>query len=169
MKKLILSLAFVAFAFSLSAQSNVIKTNPLALAFGSFNATFERVVSPSSSILISGQYMFRLFGEEVNLGGLGLGYRYFFTHAKKPVPAGFYVTPQGAFSFGKVKNEDGTSTGANSFGIGAEIGYQWVWESGFVLDLGIGPMYRFLSGTGEVEGNTTGIWPSATLAIGYAF
>lgn len=40
MKKLILSLAFVAFAFSLSAQSNVIKTNPLGLAFGSFNATY---------------------------------------------------------------------------------------------------------------------------------
>ena len=169
MKKLILSFVFVAFAFSMNAQSNVIKTNPLALAFGSFNATFERVLNTSSSVLISGQYMFKVLGEEVNLGGLGIGYRYYFTHAKKPVPGGFYVTPQGTFSFGNVKNEDGTSTGANSFGIGAEIGYQWVWESGFVLDLGIGPMYRFLSGTGEAEGNTSGIWPSATLAIGYAF
>lgn len=93
MKKLILSLVFVVLAFGLSAQSNVIKTNPLALAFGSFNATFERVVNPSSSILISGQYMFKLLGEEVNLGGIGLGYRYYFTHAKKPVPGGFYITP----------------------------------------------------------------------------
>jgi len=48
MKKLILSLAFVAFAFSLSAQSNVIKTNPLGLAFGSFNATYERVFGTTS-------------------------------------------------------------------------------------------------------------------------
>ena len=169
MKKLILSFVFVALAFGLNAHSNVVKTNPLALAFGDFNATFERVLNTKSSIQISGHYMFRLFGEEVNLGGLGLGYRYYITHAKKPVPSGFNITPQGVFSFGNVKNEDGTSTGANSFGIGAEIGYQWAWESGFVLDLGIGPMYRFLSGTGDAEGNTSGFWPSATLAIGYAF
>lgn len=33
MKKLILSLVFVLLAFGLNAQSNVIKTNPLGLAF----------------------------------------------------------------------------------------------------------------------------------------
>ncbi len=57
MKKLILSLAFVAFAFTMSAQSNVIKTNPLGMAFGNFNATYERVLGTSSSLLVRGQYM----------------------------------------------------------------------------------------------------------------
>lgn len=76
MKKLILSLAFVAFAFSLSAQSNVIKTNPLGLAFGSFNATYERVFGTTSSILVRGQYMYKLLGVDVSLAGAGLGYRY---------------------------------------------------------------------------------------------
>ena len=169
MKKLIFSLAFAVLAFSLNAQSNVIKTNPLALAFGSFNATYERVVSPSSSILIRGQYMFKLLGKDVSLGGFGLGYRYYITHAKKPVPGGFYITPQGSYSFGSVKDEDDTKTGASTFGLGAELGYQWAWESGFVLDLGIGPMYHFLSGTGDADGKTSGIFPSATLAIGYSF
>ncbi len=43
MKKLIISLALIVFALGLHAQSNVIKTNPLGLAFGNFNATYERV------------------------------------------------------------------------------------------------------------------------------
>ncbi len=168
MKKLILSLAFVAFAFSLNAQSNVIKTNPLGLAFGNFNATYERVLGTTSSILIRGQYMYKLLGVDVSLAGAGLGYRYYFTNAKKPVPAGFYVNPQLAFSFGKVNDETEGDYSATTIGFGAELGYQWVWESGFVLDLGIGPMYTFAKG-GESENSLDGIVPSATIAIGYAF
>lgn len=168
MKKLILSLAFVAFAFSLNAQSNVIKTNPLGLAFGNFNATYERVFGTTSSLLIRGQYMYKLLGADVSLAGAGLGYRYYFTHAKKPVPAGFYVNPQLAFSFGKVNDETEGNYSASTIGFGAEIGYQWVWESGFVLDLGIGPMYTIAKG-GDSENELNGIVPSATVAIGYAF
>lgn len=168
MKKLILSLAFVAMAFGLSAQSNVIKTNPLSLAFGNFNATYERVLGTSSSILIKGQYMYKLFGAEVNLAGGGLGFRYYFTNAKKPVPGGFYINPQATFAFGSVTDDDNETYSAKSIAFGAEIGYQWVWESGFVLDLGIGPMYTNVSGDGDGDG-LKGIMPSATLAIGYAF
>lgn len=168
MKKLILSLAFVALAFGLNAQGNVIKTNPLGLAFGNFNATYERVLGTTSSVLIRGQYMYKILGEEVNLMGFGLGYRYYFTNAKKPVPGGFYICPQAQFAFGSVTDDNGDKYSANSMGFGAEIGYQWVWESGFVLDLGIGPMYTNVSGDGDSEG-VKGILPSATLAIGYAF
>ncbi len=169
MKKLIISLAFFVFALGLHAQGNVIKTNPLGLAFGNFNATYERVLGTSSSILFRGQYMYRLLGVKVNLGGVGLGYRYYITHAKKPVPAGFYVNPQAAFSFGSVYDDNNDAVSGTTLGIGAEIGYQWVWESGFVLDLGIGPMYTFVNSD---EANLTvdsGFLPSATLAIGYAF
>lgn len=114
--------------------------------------------------------MYKLFGADVTLGGLGAGYRYYFTHAKKQVPSGFYVTPEAAFSFGSVKNNDGTRSSISTFGIGAEIGYQWVWSSGFTLDLGIGPMYQFVSGnnTGTFE-RTNGILPVGTIAVGFAF
>ena len=168
MKKLILSLVFVALAFSISAQSNVIKTNPLGLAFGNFNATYERVLGTSSSVLIRGQYMYKLLGTDVSLAGLGLGYRYYITHTKKPVPGGFYINPQVAFSYGSVTDDDGIKYDARSIGVGAEIGYQWVWESGFTLDLGIGPMYSKVTGADDSEG-FNGTLPSATLAIGYAF
>jgi hypothetical protein len=167
MKKLILSLAFVVLAFGLNAQSNVVKTNPLGLAFGNFNATYERVLGSSSSILVKGQYMYKLFGVEVNLAGGGLGYRYYFTHAKKQVPGGFYINPQVTFAFGSVTNDANETYSASTVGFGAELGYQWVWESGFVLDLGIGPMYT--SAKGEGDDDLSGIMPSATLAIGFAF
>jgi len=169
MKKLFLTLTFVALVFSLSAQSNVIKTNPLGMAFGNFNATYERVLGTTSSILIRGQYMYKLLGVEVNLAGFGLGYRYYFTHAKKAVPGGFYINPQVAFAFGSLTNVLDEEISANTIGFGAELGYQWAWPSGFVLDLGIGPMYTFATGGGADAETITGIMPSATLAIGYAF
>jgi hypothetical protein len=131
MKKLILSLAFVAMAFGLNAQSNVVKTNPLGLAFGNFNATYERVLGTSSSLLVRGQYMYKLLGVDVSLAGAGLGYRYYFTHAKKPVPGGFYINPQVALSFGKVNDDTEGNYSASTVGFGAELGYQWVWGKWF--------------------------------------
>lgn len=169
MKKLILSLTIIAFAFSLSAQSNIIKTNPLGLAFGNFNATYERVLGTSSSVLFRGQYMYRLLGEEVNMGGLGVGYRYYITHAKKPVPGGFYINPQAAFSFGSITDDNDETFNASTIGIGFELGYQWAWESGFVLDLGIGPMYTFASVEEDTGDDISGFLPTGTIAIGYAF
>ena len=165
---MILTLVFIALAFGINAQNNVIKTNPIGLAFGNFNATYERVLGTSASIILKGQYMYKLLGEEVNLAGAGLGFRYYFTHAKKPVPGGFYINPQVAFAFGSVTDEDDFEYSAKTIAFGAEIGYQWVWESGFVLDLGIGPMYTIVKADGS-ENDFDGIMPNATLAIGYAF
>ena len=170
MKKLIISLSLIALAFGAHAQNNVIKTNPLGLAFGNFNATYERVLGTSSSILIRGQYMYKIFGVKVGLGGVGLGYRYYITHVKKPVPGGFYINPQAVYSFGSLYDVNDEKISGTTLGIGAELGYQWAWESGFVLDLGIGPMYNFASASsGNDVGNIDGFFPSATLAIGYAF
>ncbi len=176
MRKLFISLILVVVCFSLNAQpKKVIKTNPIALAFGGFNATYEKVLNSSSSVLISGSYTFKLLGLNVNAVGLGAGYRYYFTHENKEVPSGFYVTPQAGLSFGSAKTvtqqqQQQHKTSFSTFGIGAEVGYQWAWPSGFALDLGIGPMYQFVMGksTGSFS-KTNGFFPSMTIAIGYAF
>lgn len=159
----------IGFIFSANAQNQVVKTNPLGLAFGNLNATYERVLSESSSLNISASYFYGFAGIDVNSIGVGAGWRYFFTHKKKPVPAGFYVQPQVALSFGSVTDDFDDEFNYSTFGVGAEIGYQWVWDSGFVLDLGIGPMYTTYTGDGADEFDANGILPSATLAIGYAF
>jgi hypothetical protein len=166
MKKVLFLFAFVVFAISLNAQDNVIKANPLGLAFGNFNATYEKVLNDKTSVLVKGNYIYRLFGVDVSSFGLGAAYRFYITNAKKPVPAGFYAQGQANFTFGSVDEFNYTA-----IGIGAQIGYQWVWDSGFVLDLGIGPAYTILSGETDSFGSSSGggILPSATLAIGYAF
>lgn len=175
MKKLFISLMLVTMFVTLSAQQrNIVKTNPFTLAFGNFNATYERVLNSSSSLLFQANYMFKSFGMDVSTGGLGVGYRYYFTHAKKQVPSGFYVNPEASFSIGSVNmdyyGEPGsTQSGISIFGIGAELGYQWAWSSGFTLDLGIGPMYRFVTGETNGFSRTNGISPAATVAVGFAF
>jgi len=150
------------------AYDNVIKTSPIGLAFGNFNATYERVISESSSVLVSANYVYQFLGIDVNTVGLRGAYRYYFTHEKKDVPTGFYVNPQIGVSFGSA---DDFSYG--TFTLGAEVGYQWAWDSGFVLDLGIGPNYTSLTGDADAIGfdaeGGSAILPSATLAIGYAF
>lgn len=167
MKKLFYLFAFMfMLSIGVNAQSSIIKTNPLGLAFGNFNATYEAVISESSSVLVSANYFYRLFGVDVNSFGAGGGYRYYITYKKKDIPSGFYVQPQVGFSFGGVGDFN-----YNTFSIGAELGYQWAWPSGFVLDLGIGPNYTSLGGDYQeiAFDNGSGIFPSATLAIGYAF
>lgn len=171
MKKLFLIsglLLLMAGGLRAQAYDNVIKTSPIGLAFGNFNATFERVISESSSVLISANYFYQFLGVDVNTVGVRGAYRYYFTHKKKDVPTGFYVNPQIGASFG---SSDDVSYG--SFSIGAEVGYQWAWDSGFVLDLGIGPNYTNLTGDfNEIGFDASGgsaILPSITVAIGYAF
>ena len=176
MKKLFISLALLCTVIGSSAQTNIIKTNPITFAFGNFNATYEKVLNSSSSLVFKGQYSYNLFLmdeiyqllgiDDVKSGGVGLGYRYYFTHLKKEVPTGFYINPQASFSFGSTLDDYKSRESATSLGLGAEIGYQWVWSSGFTLDLGIGPMYSTISSNGVAA---SGFVPSATLSIGYAF
>ena len=171
MKKFLLTLFICSVFFTVEGfsqeRTKVIKTNPLGMAFGNFNMTYEKVLNTKSSILFSGSYMYELFGVDVNTGSIGLGYRYYITNEKKEVPSGFYVNPQASFGFGNVENDVNFTT----FSLGAELGYQWAWESGFTLDLGLGPNYTSVSGDVDNVGfdSTGGILPSATLAIGYAF
>ena len=174
MRKVFFTLVFglgLIFSTQVQAQSqeapgytSVIKTSPLALAFGNFNATYEKVLNEKSSVLFSANYIFSLFGVDVNAGGVGAGYRHYFTYKKKDVPTGFYVQPQVGLGFG---------ADILTVGIGAEIGYQWAWESGFVLDLGIGPQYTYFNYNGDdddlFDDDAGGILPTLTLAIGYAW
>ena len=157
MKKLLILLAFIAFGFNANAQSAMIKTSPGALAFGVFNACYEKVISDRASFQLSGSAWFGLGDLEGTAFGVGGGYRMHVT--KKEAPRGFYIMPQAGLSFGE---------GASAFSLGADLGYQWVWDSGFVLDIGIGPNYWFGLGD-DVIGDFDGILPRVILAVGYAW
>lgn len=172
MKKNRFFLSFVTLVFLFSAnlsfaQDQIVKTNPLGLAFGNFNAIYEKALNEKSSVSAGASYLYRLLGTDVTGFGLNTEYRYYITNATKPAPAGFYVGPSFGFRNFSEKNVDGS---ISLIGIGGTIGYQWVWDSGVSLDLGAGPQYSII--IAESDGSTedfSGFLPRLVFAIGYAF
>ncbi len=169
----ILLILALCFSSSLQAQDdkkadpfpNIIKVNPLSLAFGNFNVTYERALNPSSSIQISANYWYRLLGTEVTGFGFRAGYRFYITNRVKPAPIGFYAGPQ--ISFNSLK-EKSSEESVSATGVGFMLGYQWVFRSGVSLDLGAGPIYQFAK---ETTSGTSyqGFLPNLSFAIGYNF
>ncbi len=155
MKKLLFIFAIILSGMTIKAQ-NIIKTGPIALAFGSFNACYEMVLSENTSIQPSASVFFGIEGSGTVIG-LGLGYRWYLSKTAD-APHGFYIMPRAGYNFG---------SDAGAIGLGAELGYQWIMSSGFAVDLGIGPQYFIPTGNG-ISGFDD-ILPSLTAAIGYQF
>jgi len=150
---------------------SIIKTNPFGLAFGNINLAYEKVLSESSSIIVKAKYTYKFLGLKVNVAGVGAGYRYYLSHAKKPAPGGFYVNPEIAYNTG--------SSGDFKYGtfvVGGEIGYQIGSKKGVVFDVGIGPKYTTFFGSFEQlafdgldNAAASILLPGITVAVGYAF
>jgi hypothetical protein len=169
--KTIFSILFSFCFLSLSfGQNQVIKMNPLGFAFGFFNVRYEKALNDKTSFQIGGNFYSRKFDEVKTTGfGLDAEYRFYITNRKKPAPEGFYIGPTIGFDFNKTKDTD-TKDGAtfSLFGIGATVGYQWIWDSGFALELGMGPQYSILAGKGDGLDDSVdyeGVLPR----FGYAF
>ncbi len=114
----------------LSQYKGVLKGNPVAFGFGIFNLDYERVLNRKTTLTVSAAYYY--VKNYSNIFGAWAQYRYYFTHKKKPVPAGFYVGVDGG-----IGSSDGDSIGLFGF----LLGYQWLMDSGVAIDLGIGPQY----------------------------
>lgn len=144
---------------------NVLKINPISLAFGNFNLSYQRGLSDASAIQIGANYWYRILGVEVSGIGVRGAYQFFLTNKVKPAPEGFYIGPQIAYNALTDKETDEKIT---TFGVGLMLGYQWVWDSGIALDLGAGPMYQF--GKETTTGTSyEGFLPNIVIAIGYNF
>jgi hypothetical protein len=181
MKKFFLTVAAV-FAFSFAnAQENIIKANPLSLLGGTDLLSFEHKLGENSSLLFgAGIGGFKIGDAEYSNMGAEFQYRYYFNEALK----GFYAGGQVGYSSGKVKLETlsisssglTTSTNETNFGslrLGGKGGYQWVWDSGFSLDLNLGIAYNnFTYKNSDASFSTlkaSGVLPNFGFGLGYAF
>ncbi|MEP6675728.1 MAG: DUF3575 domain-containing protein [Ferruginibacter sp.] len=153
-------------------KMNVIKINPLGLLFGSANVSFERVLNEKSSLQVDVAFGGLSVGgvKYTNLGA-GLDYKYYVSNSKS-APEGFYVQPGVGFYSVKVKDPTETVTGSG-FTIKGIVGNQWVWNSGFSLDLFGGVNYY---AGGKIKGNNgveytkfSGALPALGVSLGYAF
>jgi hypothetical protein len=173
MKRIILIITLITgFSISSFAQDeaeenlpNIIKLNPISLAFGNINAYYQRAFSKSSAIQIGANYWYRFLGTEVSGFGIRGGYQFFVTSRTIYAPEGFYLGPHLSYNSLTEKSSD---TSVNTTGVGLMLGYQWIWKSGLSLDLGIGPMYTFASESNTDE-SFEGFLPNVIIALGYNF
>jgi hypothetical protein len=180
MKKLLLAVVMTASAFYMNAQegrSNAIKLNPLSLVFATGNVSYERAVSENQS------FQFGVFYSGLSISGIkysGLGltpeYRFYFGGAREALN-GVYAAPFLRYqSFKLTEKESTDKTTFSSFGGGAIIGWQKMWDSGFVLDLFAGPSYnagKFKNSSDEdefdVSGAINGFGLRTGVTIGFGF
>lgn len=183
MKKIILTAAAVfAFGFA-NAQENIIKVNPLAILGGTDLLSFEHKIGDNSSAVLGlGYGGFKIGDAKYTNMGAEVQYRYFFEESLK----GIYVGGQLGYSSGKVTLDGIPSFDENfnlvstsneiKFGalkVGVKGGYQWVWDSGFSLDLNLGIAYnKFSYKNSDPEFSTlkaSGVLPNFGFGLGYAF
>lgn len=179
MRKVVLVAMLFLGAMTVKAQEgngqNVIKVNPLGLLFGSANVGFERVINDKSSFMIAPQFGgFKLAGVKYSSFGAGAQYRFYFSKTKT-TPEGFYAAPALSFVSGKVTWDSFDSKEESkytSFGGGAMVGNQWIFKSGFVIDLGGGVMYQKFSYKDDSNSSglkANGMMPALNFSIGYNF
>jgi hypothetical protein len=183
MKKIFLTAAAVfVFCFA-NAQENIIKANPLAILGGTDMVSFEHKLDDKTSILFgAGIGGFKIGDAKYSNMGAEVQYRYYFDEALK----GFYAGGQVGYSSGKVKLGNVISFDSNlnlvtttnetkfgSFKLGAKGGYQWVWDSGFSLDLNLGLAYNnfsYKNSDAAFSGlEASGVLPNFGFGLGYAF
>ena len=169
MKKQFFTL-FLLFGFIMTSYGQqAVKVGPLGFLLGNYNLRYEKGISEKGSIQVGGNfYSYKLFGLKTTGFGIDAGYRHYFKEAIK----GAYVSPAIGFDSNSttVSSVDDTEGRFNLFGAGATIGYQWVTNGNFVIDLGLGYGYNALiSKSEELTNSYGGGGVRFTFALGYAF
>lgn len=154
-----------------------ITINPLSMIFGLFSAQYERRISPSGSWALGASYWgLSVASYEFTSIGVNGAYRFWpGSHALE----GFYVGPIAAFDSASAtvtepfSGQKGEASAA-LFSLGGLVGYQWVWDGGFLIDLAIGVQDVFgtlegKAGNTTVKVDVTGVGFAGRFALGYAW
>jgi hypothetical protein len=154
-------------------KPNIIKLNPLGFLFGQASLGYERAINEKSSFLIAPSFGgFNFGGVKYSQFGGGAEYRFYLSKTSS-APKGFYAAPGASFSSGSVKLDAGDKTNFSSFGVKGIIGNQWIFGSGFVLDLNGGLQYssfNYKDESGVFSGlKGSGVFPALGFSLGYNF
>ena len=183
MKKLFIAAIAVLTFGAANAQENSIKVNPLSFFGGNDLLSYEHKINANGSVAVGvGFSSLTVASTTYSDFGGELQYRFYFEEAMK----GWYAGPNVGFSAGTVKTENGflgTGNGTTyedkrtKLQIGARAGYQWIFGSGFTLDLNLGLAYNKYAYTFSSNSNSSlqndykvsGILPNFGLGLGYSF
>ncbi len=175
-KNILLTLVLLGVLTSkISAQevNNTVKLNPLSALLRIGSVFYERKMNDKMSLQLGVAYTGLRF-DETKFSGFSTTpeLRYY---PKANALNGLYLGPFLRYQNYSVKDDSNKGT-YSSFGGGAVIGRQWVYKSGFTLDLFFGPSYnagRFKaedgSGEPDISGGIDGFGLRTGLAIGFGF
>ncbi|MGM9478635.1 DUF3575 domain-containing protein [Pedobacter sp. GSP4] len=176
MKKTLLSLLTAALlGFAAQAQTIAIKANPLALLGGTDLVSGEFKIGDNSSVSAGlGAAGYKISGSKYSSFGGEAQYRYYFRESLH----GWYVGAKAGYLAGKVKvqgffDEKEYETKYGSLNAGVKGGYQWAFDSGFVIDLNLGAAYssfKYDDNDGAFSSlKGSGILPNLGFGLGFAF
>lgn len=149
-----------------------ITVNPIGLAFGMINATYEQQLSKTNSFTVSGLY-WDLGSSLGNWTAYGIGgsYRWYndLFHTRKKPLEGLSFGPKIAIStwtYNVSEYWESELDGGLTVAVGGEATYKWVW-SNFALETGVDILFNVispsdLSGSGYSAFGLVG-------AVGYAW
>ncbi len=135
-----------------SAQYNkAISADPVGLAFGIFNATYENKVGKSNSFTLFGSY-FTFSGGDWVAFGFGGSYRWYLNVGDgNKALKGLSVGPYASLGFWQWKGSSifNDYSGGTSVALGGEIAYKWI-LNGFVIE----PIFRLAFNLMKITGLT---------------
>lgn len=152
-------------ASNLNAQ-NVVKVNPIGLAFGSLNGGYETFLTDKTSLYLKANFYSRgLVG--IRYTGFGVGGEYRFYLDSNDRPKGLYAGPIASVGF--IGSNSDIINNYTLITIGGVIGYQWVFSEKFTVEVNIGPAYGIVTGDfGDTDIFGDGIIPTISLlTLGY--
>lgn len=179
MKKILLALCLLATLTAANAQKNVIKTNPFGFASGIGILSYERVITPKSSIEIgvlfyknnpfSSYSSFFVENEELMNIGAQARYKLYFSK-KQESPRGWYASPLLSYAGSSKTSTAGEDYKFSVFSGGVFAGYQYIFGRGgpgFSLDLFGGLQYDSISeDLGSMDSRT---YAGLDFRIGFTF
>ncbi len=178
MKSLLFTLLLVV-SFSVKAQNNAFKINPLGFANNGFELSFESH-EPNSSH--SSELLIAYASSKSNDGGSNLNVymmelRYKFYVAATPSTfKGIYIAPVGSYGEARRKssNRNYANEKANIAALGVLLGYQWkitiAQHNAILIDTHLGFSYYFTKSTPTLnDENSKGVKGRYGISVGYAF
>ncbi|WP_420601028.1 DUF3575 domain-containing protein [Flagellimonas sp.] len=163
-KMYLMAIVLFVTGFTVKAQENVIKANPLALLFGTMEIGYERVINQKQSFQVDLGYTSFTSGN-LKYTGFGIGAQYrFYVQADKNAPEGWFLAPVANYSSSSANDFKTTVLVAGGVG-----GYQWNWDP-ITLDLYGGPaFFNVKSDDSAFNYGFDGLGMRLGFSLGFAF
>ena len=151
------------------AQSTNVRVNPLGLLIGLFNADIDFKVTDTVTVGPQLSYLNWSLGS-TSVKAYGIGARANFYLSGPVFTDGWYAAPAVAMAFASAKNST-DSASYSAVNVSGLFGYQWVWASGFNINLGFGASYsaRPSSVDGIDISGLSAVTPAIEFTLGKTF